>query len=100
MGKGQIIWLPSLPSEKPEKQAHVCRPPQDEGLILELTGTVWLCDCGKTWQVDMTADGHRWTREGPVRRWWRHARHGVHPTEAQASATLRLAGARDYGRPA
>jgi hypothetical protein len=97
MSKGQIIWVPPLPAEKHE---HVCRPPQDEGLILQLTGTVWRCECGKTWHVDMTADGHRWSREGPVRRWWRHARHGVHPTEAARSTTLRLAGARDHDRPA
>src|SRR5215475_8119147 len=97
MGRGQIIWVPSLPSEK---HPHVCQPPQDEGLILELTGTVWLCECGKTWQVAMTADGHRWASEGPVRRWWRHARHGVHPTEAQNSATLRLARTQARRRPA
>lgn len=95
--KGQIIWVPPLPSEE-QKQDHACTPPLDEGLILELTGTVWRCECGKTWQVTMTPDGHRWTREGPVRRWWRHARHGVHPTEAQHNATLRLAGIRNHRR--
>lgn len=96
MSKGQIIWTPPLPLEKP---VHACRPPQDEGLILELTGTVWRCDCGRTWLVAMTPDGHRWTRERAVRRWWRHLRHGVHPTEAQHSATLRLAGVQENRRP-
>lgn len=92
MSTGKIIWVPPLP---PEKRVHVCAPPQDEGLILELTGTVWLCDCGKRWQVTMTPDGHRWSREGAIRRWWRHARHGAHPTEPEYQATLRLTGVRD-----
>jgi hypothetical protein len=68
-------------------------------LILELTGTVWRCECGETWQVTMTSDGHRWTRERAIRRWWRHLRHGVHPTEATRSATLKLAGGQRH-RPA
>ena len=97
MSKGQIIWVPPLPSEQ---QVHVCRPPQEEGLILELTGTVWRCECGKTWQVTMTADGHRWAQERPFRRWWRHLRHGVHPTESQHSTTLKLAGGQGHRRAA
>jgi hypothetical protein len=84
MSEGQIIWAPPLPL-LPEK--HVCRPPEDDGLILEPTGTVWLCRCGRTWRVVMTRDGHRWTRERAIRRWWRYARHGIHPAEPEAQST-------------
>lgn len=79
--EGQIIWVPPLPSKGGK---HVCKPPEESGLILEPEGTVWLCGCGKTWQVTMTSDGHVWRRENAVRRWWRHARHGIHPTEPAA----------------
>lgn len=91
MREGQIIWVPPLP---PDEREHVCRTPEDGGLILEPEGTVWLCGCGKTWRVVMTSEGHRWARERGFRRWWRHVRHGVHPTEpaAERTTTLRLSG--------
>jgi hypothetical protein len=94
---GQIIWIPPLPSKE---EQHVCKPPAESSLILELEGTVWLCGCGKTWQVVMTKEGHVWKRERAVRRWWRHIRHGVHPTEpaAQYSTTRRLSGRQEPGR--
>jgi hypothetical protein len=97
MNDGQIIWVPPLPSKE---EQHVCKPPDESSLILEPEGTVWLCSCGKTWQVVMTDEGHVWKRERAVRRWWRHVRHGVHPTEpaARYSTTRMLSGRQDRTR--
>lgn len=95
--EGQVIWVPPLPAggEK-DGGKHSCAPPEDDGLILELEGTVWRCGCGKTWQVAMTQGGHEWKRERAVRRWWRHVRHGAHPAEAAAQhdTKVRLYGPR------